>query len=216
MALKLTVDSLDAVDEPLRALYEEADGKFRLKVEGVEDVAPLKAKINELLGETKAERDKRRALEEAQAKLDEERAKEKGEFKSLYEKTQAELEKERQAASTFRQQVVQKQLEGAASTMAAELSRDTARASLLAKEAAAFLKHSDDGVQYEIGGVSVDRAKVLDHLRTSYPFLVDGSQASGGGAFGGGGGAGKSTGNMGGTPAERQAAIAAKFPDLKG
>lgn len=43
--LKLTVDSLDAVDEPLRALYEEAEGKFRLKVDGIEDTGGLKTAL---------------------------------------------------------------------------------------------------------------------------------------------------------------------------
>ena len=189
--------------------------EFEAKI--AEATGGLKAKVDELLGETKAEREKRKALEAAQSEAEEARAKEKGEFKSLYEKTQAELEKERAEAVKYRQQVREKELQGGAAQIAGELTRDTARAALLAKEAQALMKHSDEGVQYEIGGVSVDRAKVLDHLRTSYPFLADGSQASGGGATGGNGGAGtKSQGNMGGSQAERQAAIAAKFPDLKG
>jgi hypothetical protein len=215
MALKLELETLDGVDENLHDLYEEADGKYRLKVEGVEDVAPLKAKINELLGETKAEKAKRQALEAAQAEAEEARQKEKGEFKTLYEKTQAELERERQQAATFRQQIRDKELQGSAAQIAGELTRDTARAALLTKEAQALMKHTDEGVQYEIGGVPVDRAKVLDHLRTSYPFLADGTQASGGGATGGNGGAGsKPKGNFAGTREEREAAILAKFPDL--
>ena len=40
--LKYNVDSLEAVDEPLRALYEQDGDKFKLKVEGVEDTSGLK------------------------------------------------------------------------------------------------------------------------------------------------------------------------------
>jgi hypothetical protein len=40
--LKLNVDSLDAVDEPYRALYEQDGEKFKLKVDGVEDTTGLK------------------------------------------------------------------------------------------------------------------------------------------------------------------------------
>jgi len=43
--LKLIVDSLDAVDEPLRELYEEKDGKFALKVEGIEPTDGLKSAL---------------------------------------------------------------------------------------------------------------------------------------------------------------------------
>lgn len=43
--LKFTVDSLDAVDEPLRSLYEEKDGKFALKIEGIEPVDGLKSAL---------------------------------------------------------------------------------------------------------------------------------------------------------------------------
>lgn len=163
--------------------------KAELDAKIAEQVEALKAKNAELLGETKAERAKRQALEAAQTEAEEARAKEKGEFKSLYEKTLAELEKERQSAQEYRQQVTRSTLEGEAGKIAAELSRDTARAALLSEQAQKLLKPTDEGLQYEIGGVQVDRAKALDHLRASFPFLVDGSQASGGGATGGSGGA---------------------------
>lgn len=42
MALKLTVDSLDGIDEKLHALYVEKDGKFSLAVDGMEDTSGLK------------------------------------------------------------------------------------------------------------------------------------------------------------------------------
>jgi hypothetical protein len=40
--LKLNVDSLDGVDEALRPLYVEKDGKFSLAVDGIEDTTGLK------------------------------------------------------------------------------------------------------------------------------------------------------------------------------
>lgn len=45
MALKLTVDTLDGVDEPLRALYEPDGDKFKLKVDGLEDTSGLKTAL---------------------------------------------------------------------------------------------------------------------------------------------------------------------------
>lgn len=42
MALQLSVDSIDAVEENLRPLYVEKDGKFTLNVQGIEDTTGLK------------------------------------------------------------------------------------------------------------------------------------------------------------------------------
>jgi hypothetical protein len=69
--LKLIVDSLDAVDEPLRSLYEEKDGKFALKVEGVEPVDGLKSALEK---ERKAARELEKKVKrwESLGKSDEE------------------------------------------------------------------------------------------------------------------------------------------------
>lgn len=43
--LELTLDKLDDVPESMRGLYAEQDGKFRLKVKGVEDTSGLKSAL---------------------------------------------------------------------------------------------------------------------------------------------------------------------------
>jgi hypothetical protein len=63
MSLQLTVDSLDAIPEAARSFYEEADGKFKLKVEGVEDTTALK-------GALKKERDAAKAAKAAAAQYE--------------------------------------------------------------------------------------------------------------------------------------------------
>lgn len=150
-----------------------------------EEVAGLKAKRDELLGLHAKDKERLQELERAQQEAEEARQKEKGEFKSLYEKTQAELESERDQARKFRQQVQEKELEVTAASLVAELTRDTQRAALLKKEALQFAKYTDEGVKYEVGGVEVDADKLKEKLAADYPFLVDGSGASGGGAQGG-------------------------------
>ncbi len=45
MALKLTVNSIDEIEEPLRALYTEKDGKYSLALEDYEDPVTLKKAI---------------------------------------------------------------------------------------------------------------------------------------------------------------------------
>jgi hypothetical protein len=43
--LKMNLDSLEAVDEPFRALYVEKDGKILSKVDGLEDTSGLKTAL---------------------------------------------------------------------------------------------------------------------------------------------------------------------------
>lgn len=171
--------------------FTKADMEAAIAKAVEEATSGLKAKNAELLGETKAEREKRQALEKTQAEAEAERQKQAGEFRELYEKTQADLKAEREQSAQFRGTIAKRDVDAAAASLGAELTRDTAKAAILQEQAGKFAKHTDTGVVFEIGGVQVDRAKVLEHLRAQYPFLVDGNQAGGGGAPGGGGGAGK-------------------------
>jgi DNA repair exonuclease SbcCD ATPase subunit len=171
------------------------------------EVQGLKSKTQELLGKLKEREEKISALEPVQqqlSKIEEERQKEKGEFKALYEKTQAELQKEREAARNFKQAIQSKELEGEALKLSTQLTRDTKRAELLKKEVLQFAKHTDDGVVFEVGGVAIPPDKLVEKIREDYPFLVDGNGATGGGAKGntGNGEAGIKP-NVGGTKAER-------------
>jgi len=159
--------------------------------------AGLKAKNGELLSETKAEREKRTALELQQTEADAERQKKAGEWQELHNKSEAALKTEREANAAFRGQIAKRDVDAAASGIASELTRDTKRAALIAKEVAAFAKSGENGVTYEIGGVAVDRAKIIEQITADYPFLVDGNQSHGGGADGGGGGAGKDLKDLG-------------------
>jgi len=96
MALKLTVDSLDSVPEALRGEYTEKDGKFVLGVDGLEDTTGLKTALQK----ERAERanfekqakayaglglsaDEIKALIDAKAKDDEDKAVKGGEWDKL-------------------------------------------------------------------------------------------------------------------------------------
>lgn len=63
--LKLEIDKIDDAPEAVRSMYEEKDGKFRLKVDGLPDVSGLRAKNEELLTESKAAKKRLREIEEA-------------------------------------------------------------------------------------------------------------------------------------------------------
>ena len=169
--------------------FSEADVAAAIANAVEEATAGLKAKNAELLGETKAEREKRQAIEKERAEAEEERQRQNGEHQKLYETELQKRQRLEQEMQEYRATIAKRDVEAATGKIGSELTRDTAKAALLAKEAAAYAKHGDDGVAFEIGGVVVDRAAVLDHLKSSYPFLVDGNQSNGGGASGGSGGA---------------------------
>ena len=218
MALKTVVgkDAFAELSEELQGFYKEDGESYILDVDGVDDhptVKGLKSKVDELMGETKAEREKRKAIEKAQEEAERKAAEEKGEFKSLWEKTQAELEKERENARNYQQRIQQRELESEAAKLAGTLTRDTKRAELLKKEVMQFARYTDEGVKFEAGGVEIAPEQLLGRLKEDFPFLVDGSGATGGGANGGGSG-GAVKGNMGGDKAARLAAIKAKHPEL--
>ena len=161
----------------------EAYTKEELEQTVNEQVAGLKNKVKELLDETKAERQKRQELESEREEQEQRRQKEKGEFKSLYEKTQTELESLKEESKRYRESIQKRDLESAAAKVANSLTRDPKRFELLKKEVLAFTKFNTDGdVVYEVGGVEITSKKLSEKISEDYPFLVDGPQSSGGGA----------------------------------
>jgi len=155
-----------------------------------EQTGGLKKKVDELLGEKKSASQKARDLEESSRSAEEARQKEKGEFKALYEQTQASLDEERNSNKTWKEQIQLRDVKEKAGRIGNDLAKtDTKRAEVLSDYAAKFAKHDGEQVTYEIGGIEVSADKLKEHLTKEYPFLVDGNGSSGGGATGARGGA---------------------------
>ncbi|CAN7416738.1 hypothetical protein LJR277_002558 [Pseudomonas sp. LjRoot277] len=231
--LKFQLDSLDGVDEAVRALYTEKDGKFVLGIEGLpqpEDVSGLKSKVQELLDEKKAA-DKARKDAEDQARLErEENARKSGNVEEL-ERSWSEKYNRREAE-------LNGTLEQERGTLSAQIrdltvgrtATDIASALAIPGSAKALLPHIErrlsveqrDGKpvvvvldqQGKLSAATLDELKAEFANDTAFAPLIAGSKASGGGAGGAGGGGGAAKGNIGGTKAERTAAIASRFSDL--
>lgn len=159
------------------------------------ETAGLKAKIDQLMDENKPLQRRTKELEELAKTAEEERLKEKEEFKTLWEREQKAKAELSEKYEDFQKRIQKKDIDSESFTIAAQLTRDNKRAALLQEQIARHAKYTEDGVHFELGGVKVDKAKIVETITESYPFLVDGSQASGGGANGsqGGGAAGKKT-----------------------
>lgn len=231
--LKFQLDTLEGVDEAVRALYTEKDGKFVLGIEGLpqpEDVSGLKAKVDELLGEKKAAEKKAREAEEAARLEREELARKSGNVEEL-EKSWSEKYNRREAELNG----MLEQERGTLSTQIRDLTvgrtaTDIASALAIPGSAKALLPHIErrlsveqrDGKpvvvvldqQGKLSAATLDELKAEFANDTAFAPLIAGSKASGGGAAGAGGGGGAAKGKIGGTKEERQAAIASRFPDL--
>lgn len=68
--LKLVVGSLEEIDESLRSLYVERDGKFHLNVEGVEDVSSLKSALQQERKNVKEAKDLAKSIEDKYKDID--------------------------------------------------------------------------------------------------------------------------------------------------
>lgn len=172
----------------------------------------LKSKVEELLGESKSAKQKARELEEQQEAAAEAAAKERGEFRELFEKERKEKAELSEKFTAFQDQLKKEKINSAASELAGSLTRDTKRAKMLSEKIASMADVNDSGVTFALGGVEVDTDALKAHITEEYPFLIDGSGATGGGAGGRNNGSGAAkAGNIAGSNSERAAYFKDKF-----
>lgn len=197
--LKFQLDSLEGLDEGVRAFYAEKDGKFFLKIDGMpqpEDTSGLKAKVDQLLAEKKTEAEKRKAAEEEARKAADEAARKNGDVEALDKSWQEKLSKREQELLADREglaaQVRELTVGRAANEIAAELA--------VSGSAKALLPHIQQRLSMDIRDgrpavVVLDAngkpsAATLDELKAEFASdpafapLIVGSKASGSGAAG--------------------------------
>ncbi len=221
MALKLTLDSLDGLDDGVKSLYAEKDGKFRLDVEGVEDVTGLKSALEK---ERSARRDLEKRMktalseddleEYARLKAEADKGKDKDEIlKSMRARHEKELEQSRQEAAAVKARLEKTVLESTATQL---LAKHGGNVSLLLPHILGQLRPEEiDGNLSVVPASAATIDDVMSGLKSSFPQAFAAPATSGSGASGGHAGAGgKGTGKIDGDKSERAAYFAQKFPDL--
>lgn len=150
-------------------------------------VDAMSAKMAELLDETKkAKADKAQAVADAETARLAEAAK-AGDFKELFADSEKKREELEQKLKDQTSATESSKHRAAAIKLAGTLTNDSTKASLLADKIVARTKPGEDGLKVlnEQGELTVSPVETLtEDLKTLFPFLVDGSQASGGGATG--------------------------------
>ena len=161
-----------------------------------EDTTGLKNKANELLAESKRKdattADLNATIKRLQVDLNSGAT---GDAKKIQAQLDDALNKNSELKSLNENMIktnTQNRINGEASRIAAGLTKDTRRAAMLAKEVGARLSLEGDSftVLDSSGNPTISSvAELTGQISKDFDFLVDGSQASGGGATGGSGGA---------------------------
>ena len=200
MALKLTVDSLDGLDDSVKSLYKEDNGKFRLDLDGYEDTTGLKAQRDALLNEKKEAQRKTKEAEEAAKTLAEESARKNGDVAALEKSWQEKLAATELNYKNLNESLT-KQIHGltvgqTATKLAAELAISGSADVLLPHIQSRLTVEIKDGapsvrvldLQGKPTAMTVDELKQEFISNKAFAPLIAASKATGGGASGSGGG----------------------------
>jgi len=150
-----------------------------------QEVAGLKAKNDELLAEKKAAQ---RAKEEIDAKANAEKerlAQENGQYQELYESQKQEANALRKKIEEMNAMAVRQQVTSEATKIAGTLTKDVSKAKLLEEKISQRLTLLDGEIRVTDGSGQLTVSTLEDlvsTVRNDYPFLIDGTQATGGGA----------------------------------
>lgn len=174
----------DAVKQQLAEKFKETLDKT-LEEKVAEEVQGLKAKNDELLAEKKAAQRAKEELD-AKARTEKERyAQENGQYQELYESQKQEANALRQKIEEMNQQVTRQKVQSEATKIAASLTKDVAKAKLLEEKLSQRLtlmegeiRVTDDSGQLTVSTLD----DLVVNVKNDFPFLVDGNQATGGGA----------------------------------
>lgn len=218
MALKTVLDTLEGVDDAAKTFYKEADGKFVLDVEGIDDHPEVRS-LSNAYSRTKADREAAKAetaaLKSQIAEL-QKGAPDTAATQARLAQLQEQLEAAKAAAGEWqgkytgitRDQSLQQALQSAGINEPAFVKAATAMLS-------GQVKLGDDGtafVETAMGPRMVGDFVKQWAASEGKAFV---SPPVGGGAKGGNGAGGSPLkGNLAGTQKDRLAAIREKFPDL--
>jgi len=174
----MEIEGIELNDEQRQAIQAHVQAMIDQEVSG------LKSKNDQLLAEKKA---KQREAEEAQRMAQqqaEEKAKAENDYKQLFEAQKSEADILRDQMAKMQQDAIQARINAESGRIAGGLTKDTAKAALLQQQIGQRLSIVDDEIRVTDNGQLT--VSTLDDLTSSikerFPFLVDGSQAAGGGA----------------------------------
>ena len=157
-----------------------------------QEVSGLKAKNDELISERKKAQGEREKAEQTAKTRAEEKAQAENDYKQLFESQKQESDTLRSTIDKMNSDISRSRIDGEAIRIAGHLTKDVNRAKLLQQQISQRLTLVDNEIRVadESGQLTVSSLDDLTNsIKQNFPFLVDGSQANGGGAVRAQGGA---------------------------
>ena len=158
----------------------------------------MKAKMEQLLGETKQAKARARQEAEEKAQLANDKARKDGDFEQLFKSSSEQAAQYKEQLDTLSNTISNEKRNNEAMKIAAQLA-DGFNAELLGEKIAQRLKYTDDGVKVldsngQLTVSTVEDLKIEFSNNERFASLLKGNQSSGGGAPGGK--SGSATGNV--------------------
>jgi len=185
---QITSEEFAQLEESQQGFYTQSGDVYQLAVEGIPqpDVDGLKRQRDELLAEKKAEQEKRRKAEEEIQRAEKERLAAEGNYKQLFESSQADSASWQQKHEELLRQIEQNSINQTAIKLATDIA-DGPNAEILSEFVTRRLKLVDGQVRVTdaSGNLTVSSVEQLKEEFKNDPrwaSLVTGSKANGGGA----------------------------------
>lgn len=177
------LNDIELDDDTKKTLAEKLQVEIETRIS--EQTSGLKAKNDELLAEKKRVQQEREEAKQQAALEAEKNAQNENDYKQLFESQKEESNALRVKIDEMNGNIVKQKINSEAFKVASTLTKDAKKAQLLQEKIGQRLTLVDDELRVTdaSGQLTVSNlGELAEAIRSEYSFLVDGSQANGGGA----------------------------------
>jgi hypothetical protein len=177
------LNEIELDDDIKKTLAEKLQAELDARIN--EQTSGLKAKNDELLAEKKRVQQEREEAKQQAALEAEKNARNENDYKQLFESQKEESKALRAKIEEMNNNIVRQKINSEAFKVASTLTKDAKKAQLLQEKISQRLTLVDDELRVTdaSGQLTVSNlGELAEAVKSEYSFLVDGSQANGGGA----------------------------------
>ena len=177
------LNDIELDDDIKKTLAEKLQAELEARIN--EQTSGLKAKNDELLAEKKRVQQEREEAKQQAALEAEKNARNENDYKQLFESQKEESNALRAKIEEMNGNIVKQKINSEAFKVASSLTKDAKKAQLLQEKISQRLTLVDDELRVTdpSGQLTVSNlGELAEAIKSEYSFLVDGSQANGGGA----------------------------------
>lgn len=177
------LNDIELDDDIKKTLAEKLQTEIETRIN--EQTSGLKAKNDELLAEKKRVQQEREEAKQQAALEAEKNARNENDYKQLFESQKEESNSLRAKIEEMNGNIVKQKINSEAFKVASSLTKDAKKAQLLQEKISQRLTLVDDELRVTdaSGQLTVSNlGELAEAVKSEYSFLVDGSQANGGGA----------------------------------